>query len=286
VNDLMLGDVPLGRVGLDATNRGTAARPVWDIDRLTLDNSDARLEGHGTWAMTPPVTTASAPDDAVRGTTLDFSLEIVDAGKLLTRVGIKDALKGGSGTFGGKVQWRGSPFDIDVQSLSGDLQLSLGEGAFLRVDPGIAKLIGVLNLSALPKRLSGDFRDVFGAGFAFDTIRGGFAIDQGVARTDDLIMRGSQAIVTLRGEADLNRETQQLRVEVLPEVNAGLAAVALGAMINPVLGLGTFAAQYVLSGPLQQALAVNVDIDGSWTNPEVRERSRRAPGNPSRDPVQ
>ena len=286
VNDLMLGDVPLGRVGLDATNRGTAAKPVWDIDRLTLDNSDARLTGRGTWTMTPPGTAATVPDDAGRGTTLDFSLEIIDAGKLLTRVGVKDALKGGSGTFGGRVQWRGSPFDIDVRSLSGDLQLNLGEGAFLRVDPGMAKLIGVLSLSALPKRLSGDFRDVFGDGFAFDTIRGGVAIDQGIARTDDLIMRGSQAIVTLRGEADLNQETQRLRVEVLPEVNAGLAAVAVGAMISPVLGLGTFAAQYVLRGPLQQALAVDVDINGSWADPEVRERSRRTPDNPARDPLQ
>ena len=294
VNRLVLGEVELGRVGLDATNRGTAARPVWDIDRLTLDNSDSRVTGHGTWVMNPAATAPPSPtsaslpsvmpDDASRGTTLDFSIDIVDAGNLLTRVGIKDALKGGSGTLGGKVQWRGSPFDIDVQTLSGDLQLSLGEGAFLRVDPGVAKLIGVLNLSALPKRLTGDFRDVFGEGFAFDTIRGSMAIDKGIARTDDLTMHGTQANVTLRGEADLGRETQRLRVEVVPEFNAGLASVAVGAMINPVIGLGTLAAQYVLRGPLQQALAVDVDINGSWTDPEVRESSRRMPGDPTRQP--
>jgi uncharacterized protein YhdP len=57
-------------------------------------------------------------------------------------------------------------------------------------------------------------------------------------------------------------------------------------MINPVVGLGTFAAQYVLRGPLQQALAVDVDINGSWADPEVRERSRRAADNPTRDPLQ
>ena len=288
VNRLVLGEVELGRVGLDATNRGTAARPVWDIDRLTLDNSDSRVTGHGTWVMTPAASSPSSPsltpDEASRGTTLDFSIDIVDAGKLLTRVGIKDALKGGSGTFDGKVQWQGSPFDIDVQTLSGDLQLKLGEGAFLRVDPGVAKLIGVLSLSALPKRLAGDFRDVFGEGFAFDTIRGSIAIDKGIARTDDLNMHGTQANVTLRGEVDLSRETQRLRVEVVPDVNAGLAAVAVGAMINPVIGLGTFAAQDVLRGPLQQALAVDVDINGSWADPEVRERSRHTPGEPAREP--
>ncbi len=294
VNRLVLGEVELGRVGLDATNRGTAASPVWDIDRLTLDNSDSRVTGHGTWVMNPvamspsspanPSSLSVIPDDAARGTTLDFSIDIVDAGKLLTRVGVRDALKGGSGTFDGKVQWRGSPFDIDVQTLSGDLQLKLGEGAFLRVDPGVAKLIGVLSLSALPKRLTGDFRDVFGEGFAFDTIRGNIAIDKGIARTDDLIMHGTQANVTLRGEADLGRETQRLRVEVVPEFNAGLASVAVGAMINPVIGLGTLAAQYVLRGPLQQALAVDVDINGSWADPEVRERSRQTPGDRAREP--
>jgi uncharacterized protein YhdP len=67
---------------------------------------------------------------------------------------------------------------------------------------------------------------------------------------------------------------------------AGLSAVALGAMINPVLGLGTFAAQYLLRGPLQQVLAIDVDINGSWADPEVRERSRRATGTPAREPLQ
>ena len=50
---------------------------------------------------------------------------------------------------------------------------------------------------------------------------------------------------------------------------AGLSAVALGAMINPVLGLGTFAAQYLLRGPLHQALAIDADISGSWADPEA-----------------
>lgn len=67
---------------------------------------------------------------------------------------------------------------------------------------------------------------------------------------------------------------------------AGLSAVALGAMINPVLGLGTFAAQYLLRGPLHQALAIDADISGSWADPEARQKSRRAPGNPARQPLQ
>jgi uncharacterized protein YhdP len=156
------------------------------------------------------------------------------------------------------------------------MALALGKGEFLKVDPGIAKLIGVLNMQSLPKRLSGDFRDLFAEGFAFDSIGGDLRIRDGIARTADLRMRGLQAQVTIRGEADLQRETQRLNVEVVPELNAGLASIAVGAMINPVVGLGSFAAQYVLKKPLQEVLAYDVDVTGSWSDPMVSERNRRA----------
>ena len=89
----------------------------------------------------------------------------------------------------------------------------------LQAEPGIAKLIGVLNLQSLPRRLNFDFRDVFAQGFAFDEIRGGAALLRGVARTEDLVMNGLQARVNLRGEVDLVRETQSLVVAVQPQVD-------------------------------------------------------------------
>jgi uncharacterized protein YhdP len=62
---------------------------------------------------------------------------------------------------------------------------------------------------------------------------------------------------------------------VVPELNAGIASIAFGAMVNPLIGLGSFAAQYVLRKPLQQALAYDVDVTGPWTDPTVSERNRR-----------
>jgi uncharacterized protein YhdP len=130
-------------------------------------------------------------------------------------------------------------------------------------------------MQSLPKRLSGDFRDLFSEGFAFDTIDGRVRIDNGVAYSEALRIRGLQAQVRIRGEADLQRETQRLNVEVVPELNAGLASIAFGAMVNPLIGLGSFAAQYVLRKPLQEALAYDVDVTGSWADPTVSERRRR-----------
>ena len=62
-------------------------------------------------------------------------------------------------------------------------------------------------------------------------------------------MRGAAAVVLMEGSADLERETQDLRVVVVPEINAGTASLAY-AVINPAIGLGTFLAQYFLRKPL------------------------------------
>lgn len=283
---LVLGEVEVGRLTLSATNGGTAARPVWSLDRLVLSNPQARLEARGSWAfpgprtapvasLGPPSAAAAAEVDGPRRTALDIELEIQDAGELLQRFGLRDVVRGGNGRIDGRIAWRGTPLAIDYPSLGGELKLSIGQGEFLKVDPGLAKLIGVLNMQSLPKRLAGDFRDLFAEGFAFDALDGDVRIEQGIARTDDLRMRGLQAQVRVRGQADIQRETQRLHVEVVPELNAGIASIAFGAMVNPAIGLGTLAAQYVLRKPLQEALTYEVDVTGSWSDPTVSERLRR-----------
>ena len=199
---------------------------------------------------------------------MDFGLDIKDAGALLGRFGMKVLVRRGSGRLGGQVQWQGSPFSIDYPSLSGQLQIDIAAGQFLRAEPGLAKLLGVLNLQALPRRLALDFRDVFSQGFSFDFVRGDARIARGVVSTNNLQMKGVNAAVLMDGQADLAHETQNLRVVVVPEINAGTAALVATA-INPAIGLGTFLAQMVLSKPLIAATTQQFRVDGSWVDPRV-----------------
>jgi len=126
----------------------------------------------------------------------------------------------------------------------------------------------VLSLQSLPRRLSLDFRDLFQEGFAFDSITGDVKIEQGVARTNNLRMRGVQALVLMEGNADIARETQDMRVVVVPEINAGTAALAY-AVINPAIGLGAFLAQAILKKPLTQAGTREFHVTGPWADPKV-----------------
>ena len=207
---------------------------------------------------------------------MNFRLELADAGLLLARLGMKDVVRRGRGKMEGQVAWQGSPLTLDYPSMAGAFVVDIESGQFLKAEPGIAKLLGVLSLQALPRRLTLDFRDVFSEGFSFDFVRGDVAIEQGVARSNNLQLKGVTAAVLMDGRADLARETQAIRVVVVPELNAGTASL-IASVINPAVGLGTFLAQWLLRRPLMDAATQEFQVDGSWADPVMRRVDRRAP---------
>jgi uncharacterized protein YhdP len=215
---------------------------------------------------------------------MNFKLDIADAGGLLARFGMKDIVRRGRGRMEGQVAWAGSPLSLDYPSLNGSFAVNVENGQFLKADPGLAKLLGVLSLQALPRRLALDFRDVFSEGFSFDFVRGDISIAQGIASTNNLQMKGVNAAVLMEGRADIAHETQDLKVVVVPEINAGTASLVAG-VINPAIGLGTFLAQMFLRQPLMRAATQEFHIDGTWADPRITKVARTASAGGSAAPT-
>ena len=270
-----LFDKKLGRLDLMANYVRAAAGREWRISKLSLVNPDASFSAAGSWVT----------GDHASATSLDYKLTIADAGRLLERLGYPDVLRGGKGKMNGTLHWQGAPFSFDVPSLSGSVNLDVASGQFLKVEPGAAKLLGVLSLQSLPRRLTLDFRDVFSQGFAFDSVTGNALIENGVATTDNFKMHGVNAAVLMEGKADIDKETQDLRVVVIPEINAGAASVVYGLAVNPVIGVGTFLAQLFLRTPLAQAFTFEYTITGPWSDPTVTKIDRKAGSKPAESPV-
>jgi uncharacterized protein YhdP len=279
VQDFELNGRKLGQLDIEASNRGgTPANPdavrEWRLTRLNLALPEATLEGSGNWASLGAQSNSTRGSSA-RRTALTFKLDIRDSGALLKRFGMADTIRGGKGSLQGTLGWLGSPASIHYPSLNGQLALALERGQFLKADPGIAKLLGVLSLQSLPRRLVLDFRDVFSEGFVFDFVRGDAKVEQGVASTNNLQMKGVTAAVLLEGSADLANETQDITAVVIPELNAGTASL-LATAINPAVGLGTFLAQFFLRQPLQDATTQQFRITGPWAEPKVEKIAKRA----------
>jgi uncharacterized protein YhdP len=276
VDDFEYRGRKFGRLEVQALSRASAARPglrEWRMDKLDLRLPEAHLQASGTWAPTP---LAGGP----RRMALDFDVDLSDSGQLATRFGWVDAIRGGKGRLQGQLSWDGSPMAPQASSMDGQIKLALESGQFLRAEPGVGRLLGILSLQSLPRRLLLDFRDVFQEGFAFDTVQGDISVSRGRARTENLRMRGVQAVVAMEGTADLVRETQDLHVVIVPEVNAGAASLAYAA-INPAVALGTFVAQLMFREPLRAAGTREFRITGPLADPKVERVERAASGVPA-----
>ncbi len=276
VDDFELRGKKLGRVEIDAVNLASGAVREWRLNRFNITTPEAVLTASGNWAnvaaQAPRAPNRSAKER--RRTVLNFKLAITDAGELLNRFGMRGVVRKGSGKMEGQVAWLGSPITPDYPSLGGAVNINVEGGQFLKAEPGIAKLLGVLSLQSLPRRLVLDFRDVFSEGFSFDFFRGDVAIEQGLARTSNLQMKGVNAVVLMDGQADIAKETQSIKVVVVPEINAGSASVLAG-IVNPVMGLSTFLAQVILRRPLIDAATQELLIDGTWLEPRVTKINRK-----------
>jgi uncharacterized protein (TIGR02099 family) len=237
----------------------------WRIEKLRISNPDGSLRMDGLWQgwRSSPRTNAN------------LHLEAQDLGKLLARLGYPDAVKRGTAKLDGQLSWAGSPHEINFPSLAGNLQLEANNGQFLEIEPGAGKLLGLLSLQSLPRRLTLDFRDIFSEGFAFNSISGTARIRRGVARTDDLRLEGPAARVQMQGEADLARETQNLKVRVVPQLGEGVS-VAGAFLGGPAVGIAALVAQKLLRDPIDQIAAYEYSITGTWDNPDVVKIGRNA----------
>jgi uncharacterized protein (TIGR02099 family) len=269
VENFELGTKPLGRLELTAANSGTGKGSAWTVKRLELSNPDMKLVANGDWLP--------GPGGALR-TQVKFVFDATDAGATLTRFGIRDAVSRGHGKLEGNLEWNGSPLEIDYPTLGGALSLRVEDGRFLKVDTrGAGRLLTLLSLQSLSRTLMTDTRDTFGEGFSFSSIRADATIARGIISTQDFRMAGTGAAVLMSGSVDLQKETQQLHLIVLPEIDASTAALAV-AIANPIVGLGALLANTVLRSSLSKAFALEYDISGTWNDPVVARRGRITPG--------
>lgn len=230
----------------------------WRLRRLSIVNPDGSLIGDGVWRSSE----RNARTDA------NLQLQVGDAGRVLSRSGYPDTVKAGKGKLVANVSWSGAPQDFNYATLDGTLRLEAEKGQFLKMKPGVGKLLSVLSLQSLPKRITLDFTDVFSDGFEFDTINGNATIENGVIRSQDFRIDGSAAKVTMKGSVDLNRETQDLRVAILPTI--GDSVSLLGAFAaGPAVGLGALLVNKVLGEPLDKIVSFEYNVGGTWNDPSV-----------------
>ena len=254
VDDFVFVDKALGKLELQAVQQGRD----WRIENLRLSNPDAVLTMDGVW-----LAWNTQPQTQVK-----LKLEVANIGNLLARLKLPPSIKDGTAKLEGTLSWASSPQSIDYATLSGNLQLKAEKGQFLEIEPGVAKLLGILSMQALVRRATLDFHDMFSKGFAFDNITSSLNLNQGVITTDKLRINGPLAEVNMSGQVNLDQETQQLNVKVTPSYTSSLALAGL-LIANPIIGGAAYLVQKAFKDPLGHLITDEYNITGTWADPVV-----------------
>ncbi|MEB7938209.1 AsmA2 domain-containing protein YhdP [Escherichia whittamii] len=251
----------LGRIDSDITISG---------DTLTLangliDTGFSRLSADGEWVNNPGNERTSLKGK-LRGQKIDAAAEFF---------GVTTPIRQSSFNVDYDLHWRKAPWQPDEATLNGIIHTQLGKGEITDISTGHAgQLLRLLSVDALMRKLRFDFRDTFGQGFYFDSIRSTAWIKDGVMHTDDTLVDGLEADIAMKGSVNLVRRDLNMEAVVAPEISATVGVAAAFA-VNPIVGAAVFAASKVL-GPLWSKVSIlRYHISGSLDDPQINEVLRQ-----------
>jgi uncharacterized protein (TIGR02099 family) len=268
VRDLRIGEARLGEARLEAFASDDGLR----VDLLEARSPDLEIHASGDWRATSA------------GAESRFKIRMVseDLGRMLTGLGFAGVIAGGQTLAQIDAHWRGAPFAFALERLTGSIDVSVGQGRFLDVDPGAGRIFGLLSLRELPRRLTLDFRDLFQSGMSFDRIEGRFQLADGNAWTENLTVRGPAADILIIGRTGLASRDYDQQVMVAPRMS-GVLPVLGGLAAGPVgAAAGLLAQGMVQQGDIEKSSRVHYSIAGSWEKPVVARLTPVRPDAPPR----
>ncbi|WP_348820671.1 AsmA2 domain-containing protein YhdP [Escherichia coli] len=250
-----------GRIDSDITISGNTLT----LTNGLIDTGFSRLTADGEWVNNPGNERTSLKGK-LRGQKIDAAAEFF---------GVTTPIRQSSFNVDYDLHWRKAPWQPDEATLNGIIHTQLGKGEITEINTGHAgQLLRLLSVDALMRKLRFDFRDTFGEGFYFDSIRSTAWIKDGVMHTDDTLVDGLEADIAMKGSVYLVRRDLNMEAVVAPEISATVGVAAAFA-VNPIVGAAVFAASKVL-GPLWSKVSIlRYHISGPLDDPQINEVLRQ-----------
>jgi uncharacterized protein YhdP len=256
-DDMAIGEWRLGRLDVDLEKApdGLIAR------RIRTQAKTFAINGEGSWRV--------ERDDAARQyTRLQATLQGSDIRDALEQLGFDPAITGKEIRATVSLVWPEGPSGDFLARASGQIGIEMKNGQVMNLEPGGGRLLGLLSVTALPRRLSLDFRDVFKQGLGFDAIKGDFRVGSGSGYTCNLGLSGPAAEIAIVGSTGFaSRQYDQIAV-VRPQVSSVLT-VGGAVLGGPVGGVTMALLSQLFRKPLSTLGESYYRVTGGWDEPDV-----------------
>ncbi len=184
---------------------------------------------------------------------LNFDLKNLSAIQLMQSLKARREVTG-SISLQGEIAAEGEDLKEIKKTASGSIKLDCTEGS-LRKFAVLSKIFSILNVSQL---LKFHLPDMVSGGMPYNKITGTFALQNGVAATNDLFIDSDAMNISVIGKFDLPKEELHLTVGVKPLQTVDKIVSRL-----PIVG-------WVLTGSNKSLVTAYFEAKGSWENPQVR----------------
>jgi uncharacterized protein YhdP len=263
--DLTIDDFNWSKTSLGKTKLKTkTSNNLLTIESIQFNNPQGSSTTTGQWI--------GASTNQQEHSNINIDLDIKDAGLIIAKWGSHKSVEGGQGKLTANAEWDGSPFNPKYETLSGKVNVNLEKGRLLEVNTSGAQILDVLSLQSLFRfatlDLQGSLGNIVSKGTPFTNINASFDIGNGIARAKQFNMTLDQARVTMTGQINIPKQTQDLRITIFPTIDATAGSLAAFA-INPIVGLGALVGQYLITNQINRNLQSDYLVQGSWDKPEV-----------------
>ena len=169
--------------------------------------------------------------------------------------------------------WQGGPHDFALASFDGELTAKFDDGYLADVDDKGVRILSLLSLQSLVRKLSFDFRDIFSDGMFYSDLEGSFTLKDGVAYTDNVLMKGTAGDLTIVGNTNLNNGNLDYRMSYKPNLTSSLPVLAWIATLNPVTFLAGVALDEVITSTV--IAEIKFEVTGNLDEPQFKQVSRK-----------
>lgn len=188
---------------------------------------------------------------------------------LIKRLGYVGPLYYQKAQLSGAANWRGAPWQANLETLNGAFSAEINDGAITEVSDKGARLLSAFSLDGIYRSLNLEFDNVFAKGFNFDKLTFSGNIHDGVISNDDFYLTGSPGKITGNGLVDLLNQDTNYNFSYSPAVTSSLPVLAAFA-INPLTGAAVLMLTKLLEPVVDTIIRVDFSVKGNLAHPEVK----------------
>ncbi len=247
--------IPLGELRMEMRNVADGIK----VEQLSLKSPEAEINASGFWNKA-----------AGRAGRSDFNIVMISEkiADFLQQVGFAAPITNAQTLIELNAQWNGVPSEFNIANIDGALNIKIGQGQVLDQKPGFGRVLGLFNLTNLPRRLILDFRDVLADGLLFSSMEGNFEIKAGVANTQDFMITASSAKIHIKGDVGFADQSYDQTITVRPQI--GKTFPTIGAIAGgPVGAAAGFLVQGLFDKQLKKGNEIIYTVTGTWDEPVI-----------------